>query len=152
MTRTLRTLAAGALVACAACPSPDTTKQAVDALTASAQVPDQLPVMLNQELPFRYPDALFASKVQANVILRIYIDSAGVVWPESTLVLQTSGYAALDSAAVRGAPELRFTPAKLKGKPIGVALKLPVYFRHPGVPPLASDSTLHKEPAGAAKP
>jgi len=66
----------------AACPSPDTTKQAMDALTAAGQKPDELPVMLNQELPFRYPDKLYASKVQANVVLRIYIDSTGAVWPD----------------------------------------------------------------------
>ena len=36
--------------------------------------PDVAPVMLNKELPFRYPPALYAQKVQGNVTLRIYID------------------------------------------------------------------------------
>ena len=48
--------------------------------------PDSLPVMRNVELPFHYPPALYAQKVQGNVTLRLYIDSLGVVRPESTMV------------------------------------------------------------------
>ncbi len=136
----------------AACPSADTTKQAMDALTAAGQKPDELPVMLNQELPFRYPDKLYASKVQANVVLRIYIDSTGAVWPDSTLVLKSSGYPELDSAAVQGAPELHFVPAKFQKQPIGVDIQLPVYFRHPGSGPLPGDTILQKKATPAAKP
>jgi TonB family protein len=152
MTCNRRVLAVSSLLAITACPSPDTTKQAMDSLIASAQAPDQLPVMRNQELPFRYPDALYATKVQANVILHIYIDTAGMVWPESTVVQQSSGYAAFDSAAVRGAPQLRFLPAKLKGKPVGVGIRLPVYFRHPAVPPPPGDSVLRPKPGPVPKP
>ena len=36
--------------------------------------PDLAPVMLNKELPFRYPPALYAQKVQGNVTLRLFID------------------------------------------------------------------------------
>ena len=36
--------------------------------------PDVLPVMLNKELPFRYPPSLYSKKAQANVTLRVYID------------------------------------------------------------------------------
>ena len=38
----------------------------------SVAQPDVAPVMLNKELPFRYPPALYAQKVQGNVTLRIY--------------------------------------------------------------------------------
>ena len=145
-------IAVSALVGLAACPSPDTTRQAMDSLVATVQAPNQLPVMLNQELPFRYPEALYTSKVQGNVLLRIYIDTTGVVWPESTTVLQTSGHPAFDSAAVRGAPQLRFVAAKLNGRSVGVAIKLPVFFRHPGAPPLAGDSVLRPSSSAAAKP
>jgi TonB family protein len=150
--RSLHALAACVLLGAAACPSPDSTRKAVDAMTAAAQVPDELPVMLNQELPFKYPDALFASKVQANVMLRIYIDSAGTVWPESTVVLQSSGYPQLDSAAVRGVPQLRFVPAKLKKAPIGVAIKLPVFFRRPDARPLPGDTILRPKATAPATP
>jgi protein TonB len=121
-------------------------------MTEVPQAPDELPVMLNQELPFKYPDALFASKVQGNVILRIYIDTAGRVWPESTSVMQTSGYPQLDTAAVRGAPQLRFVPAKLKHVPIGVAIKLPVFFRRPDAPPLPGDTILRKKATAPKTP
>lgn len=151
--RTLRVLALGALTcAAAACPSPDTTKKAMDALTAGAVVPDSLPILLNKESPFRYPDALFSSKVQGNVMLRIYIDSTGTVWPESTLVLQSSGHPEFDSAASRGAPRLHFLPAKLKNTPVGVAIKLPVFFREPGGPAVPGDSVLKPKATGTARP
>src|SRR5688500_19718922 len=39
--------------------------------------PDIAPVMLNNELPFRYPPALYAQRVQGNVTLRIYINGDG---------------------------------------------------------------------------
>ena len=52
--------------------------------------PDVAPQMLNKELPFRYPPALFAQKVQGNVTLRIYIDRNGQIIPDSTHVADTS--------------------------------------------------------------
>ena len=139
--------------AAAACKSsPDAIGKAMDSLQATYAPPEHLPVMLNHELPFHYPDALFSLKVQANVILGIYIDTSGVVWPESTKVLQSSGYAALDSAAVRGAPQLQFKPAMTKGKPVAVMIKLPVYFRYPGAPPLPGDSVLEPKAAPTKSP
>jgi TonB family protein len=104
--------------------------------------PDVAPVMLNKELPFRYPPALFAQKVQGNVTLRIYIDRTGQIVPESTHVAETSGFTALDSAAVKGSRELKFTPAKTQTQPVPVSILLPVFFRHPGAPPLPGDSVL----------
>lgn len=111
--------------------------------------PDTMPVMRNRELPFRYPPALFASKVQGNVVLRIHIDSTGAVWPESTAVVQSSGYAGLDSAAVAGSRELHFTPAKKGSAAVGVTLQLPVYFRHPAGRPLPGDTVLTHAPTKA---
>ena len=77
--------------------------------------PDILPVMLNKDLPFRYPVSLYAKKVQANVTLRVFIDKEGQVVAESTHVAETSGIPSLDSAAVKGSGELRFIPAKTRG-------------------------------------
>src|SRR3954466_4605926 len=74
--------------------------------------PDVAPEMLNKELPFRYPPALFAQKVQGNVMLRIYIDRSGQIVSDSTHVAETSGFSALDSAAVKGSRDLKFAPAK----------------------------------------
>src|SRR5438105_12122280 len=111
--------------------------------------PDVAPVMLNKELPFRYPPALYAQKVQGNVTLRIFIDSNGAIVPDSTRIAETSGFTALDSAAMKGSRELRFEPAKTMGQPVPVSILLPVYFRHPDAPPLAGDSIIKRDSATA---
>src|SRR6266480_3649163 len=82
-----------------------------DSFQTVGRQPDVAPVMLNKELPFKYPPALFAQKVQGNVTLRIYIDCAGQIVPDSTHVAETSGFSALDSAAVKGSRDLKFQPA-----------------------------------------
>ena len=104
--------------------------------------PDELPVMLNKDLPFRYPPSLYSKKVQANVTLRVFIDKNGEIVADSTHVAETSGYPALDSAAVRGSGDLRFIPAKTRGQPVPVSILFPVYFRHPEAPPLPGDTIL----------
>jgi len=106
--------------------------------------PDVLPVMLNKELPFRYPASLYAKKVQANVTLRVFIDKEGQVVAESTHVAESSSIPSLDSAAVRGSSELRFIPAKTRGEAVPVSILFPVYFRHPGAQPLPGDTILKK--------
>src|SRR5206468_6400321 len=78
--------------------------------------PDVAPVMLNKELPFRYPPALYAQKVQGNVTLRIFIDRDGSIIPDSTRIAETSGFTALDSAAMKGSRELKFEAAKTLGQ------------------------------------
>src|SRR6266550_4558370 len=106
--------------------------------------PDMLPVMLNKDLPFRYPPSLYARKVQANVTLRVFIDKEGQVVNESTHVAETSGIASLDSAAVKGSSELRFIPAQTRGEAVPVSILFPVYFRHPEAQPLPGDTILRK--------
>ena len=112
--------------------------------TATGARPDTMPVMRNREPPFRYPSALYAQKVQGNVTLRIFIDTAGRVHPESTLVVEPSGYPALDSAAIKGSEELTFIPAKKRSEPMAVSVLYPVYFRHPDAAPLPGDTILQR--------
>ena len=116
-------------------------KKMIEALQSST-VPDSLPVMQNSELPFKYPPELYAQKVQGNVTLRIHIDTAGRVQSESTTVVESSGYPALDSAAVTGSRVLRFRPAITKGTPLAISVLFPVYFRHPEASPLPGDTVL----------
>lgn len=104
--------------------------------------PDEHPVMVNVELPFRYPPALYTRRVQGNVTLRLFIDRDGRVLPDSTRVEESSGFSSLDSAAVKGSQDLQFVPAKLHGEPVGVAVLFPVYFRHPEASPLPGDTIL----------
>ncbi|HEX6533689.1 MAG TPA: energy transducer TonB [Gemmatimonadaceae bacterium] len=107
-------------------------------------IPDVMPAVRNESLPFHYPPALYAVKAQGNVTLRIFIDSAGAVWPESTSVVKSSGYPAFDSSAVAGSRELRFAPAMLHGRPMSISILLPVFFRHPKGRPLPGDTILHR--------
>lgn len=143
--RSRRVVAGAASIALAvaqsACIDKRDAKKMIEALQSSL-VPDSLPVMQNTELPFKYPPELYAQKVQGNVTLRIHIDARGAVRPESTSVVESSGYAALDTAAVRGARDLRFKPAFAKGAPLAISVLFPVYFRHPEAVPLPGDTVL----------
>lgn len=124
------------------CIDKDDAKKMIEAF--QPDMPDSLPAMQNRELPFKYPPELYAQKVQGNVTLRIHIDTSGHVQPESTTVMQTSGYPALDSAAVSGARVLRFRPAITKGVPLAISVLFPVYFRHPEAMPLPGDTVLKR--------
>jgi TonB family protein len=128
-----------------ACSKGDGTKTAFDAGTGR---PDTYPIMLNKDMPFRYPPALYAEKVQGNVTLRLYVDKDGSVVDDSTRVIESSNIAPLDSAAIKGSRELKFVPAKLRGTPMPVSILFPVYFRHPDAPPPPGDSILKKNVAG----
>jgi len=103
------------------------------------------PPVPDQEVPFRYPASLYAQRIQGNVTLRIFIDRDGRVWPESTRVEESSGYASFDSAAVTGSQDLRFRPARRRGKPVAVSILFPVFFRHPEASPLPGDTVLKRQ-------
>ena len=78
-----------------------------------------------------YPPDLFVQGISGSVDLRLFVDSAGQVVPESTSIQRTSGYAALDSAALAAAPKLRYAPGRRAGRPVAMLFLQPVHFRHP---------------------
>jgi TonB family protein len=127
------------------CVDKEQSQKLAKTFESGPQHPDEAPKMLNKELPFHYPPALFAKKVQGNVTLRLFIDRDGHVRADSTQVVESSGYASFDSAAIRGSQELQFVPAKTKGEPQPVTILFPVYFRFPGAPPLPGDTVLNKK-------
>jgi len=88
-------------------------------------------VALNADSPIQYPPRLYDQKVEGDVMLRLFVDSAGRLMPESSRVAESSGYPALDSAALSGARRLRFAPARRHGLSIATAFLQPVEFRHP---------------------
>ena len=137
----LRVLASLAVLGCV---DQNTPKKVARVFQAGRAAPDEKPRMTNEELPFHYPPALYARKVQGNVTLRLYVDHAGQVTPDSTRIEESSGYAGLDSAAVKGSQDLRFTPAKLRGEPLGVSILFPVYFRHPDAHARPGDTSLQR--------
>jgi TonB family protein len=65
------------------------------------------------------------------VKLKLFADSTGKLVPESTKILESSGYPAMDSAALGGAPRLRFAPARRHGVPVATAFQQAIEFRHP---------------------
>jgi TonB family protein len=89
------------------------------------------PALLTRDLPFVYPPALYAARVEGDVGLRLFVDSLGLVIPESTSVAEPSTHAEFDSAAVVGAPYLQFQPARVGGSRVGKTVLLPVKFRVP---------------------
>ena len=129
---------------CATACSDGSTKRVTQAFQVGATHPDEEPKVLNTELPFRYPAALYARRIQGNVTLRLHVDTTGQVNADSTRIEEPSGYPALDSAAVKGSLDLRFVPAKLHGDPIATTVLFPVYFRHPEARALPGDTILNK--------
>jgi TonB family protein len=95
------------------------------------------PVITNPESPVSYPRDLYEQQLEGTVVLRLYVDARGKVVPESTRVAESSGYPALDSAAVQGVPNMRFAPARRDGQPVAAAFLQPVQFRRlpPSGPP-----------------
>jgi TonB family protein len=98
------------------------------------------PTLLTTDLPFQYPVDLFSARVEGEVGLHLFVDSLGLVVPESTAVAEPSGHAAFDAAALAGAPYLEFRPAHAGGSRVGRTVVLPVKFRLPPADSLAADT------------
>ncbi|HEX4573932.1 MAG TPA: energy transducer TonB [Gemmatimonadales bacterium] len=111
---------------------PASSAEPGDATQASAPADQEPPVALNGDAPIQYPPRLYDQKVEGDVVLRLFVDSTGRLAPESSKVAESSGYTALDSAALAGARQLRFSPARRHGLPIATTFVQPIEFRHPG--------------------
>lgn len=131
MTRGAPLLALGILTAGlgASCRHADPTT--VRLPSQSADRGDDPPVMINPESPVEYPPALFDRGIEGRVLLRLRVDQSGRLIPDSTSLAESSGYPALDSAAVAAAPRFRFAPALRNGAPVAATFLQPIHFRHP---------------------
>jgi protein TonB len=78
-----------------------------------------------------YPSALLEQGIEGRVLLRLYADSMGMIVHDSSRIAESSGYPALDSAALSGAATLRFSPALRHGRPVAGPFLQPVQFRNP---------------------
>jgi TonB family protein len=92
---------------------------------------DLPPVAINPVSPMVYPAALLEQGIEGRVLLRLYVDAQGKLVGDSTRIAESSGYPALDSAAVQGAASLRFSPALRRGRPVAAPFLQPVHFRNP---------------------
>jgi periplasmic protein TonB len=104
-----------------------TSAPAVAAVRSDA---DQPPFAINPVSPVEYPVPLLEQGIEGRVLLRLYADSQGTLIGDSTRVAESSGYPALDSAAVSGTAELRFSPALRHGHPVAGAFLQPIQFRN----------------------
>ncbi|HKK27117.1 MAG TPA: energy transducer TonB [Gemmatimonadota bacterium] len=89
----------------------------------------RMPVMQNERLPFDYPGRAYRERIGGQVRLRIHIAASGSV--DSAYVLESSGHAVLDSAALAGARRLRYRPARQGERPVAVWAVLPVRYPLP---------------------
>ena len=125
-------LAATIMVALAACGSGDSGVVRLPAdQSAASPSGDQPPVAVNPETPIEYPEALFEQGIEGSVLLRLFVDSSGALLMDSASVHESSGYPALDSAAMAGAESLRFSPAMRDGRAVATYFLQPVEFRFP---------------------
>jgi protein TonB len=105
--------------------------EARDATTPSPPADDQPPVPIDAVPPVEYPPALYEQRVSGTVLLRLFVDTGGTVVSDSSRIQESSGVAALDSAALAAAPKLRYAPALRNGRPVAAPFVQPIHFRHP---------------------
>jgi TonB family protein len=98
---------------------------------AAPGVAEEAPVAVNPVSPVEYPQPLRDQGIEGRVLLRLYADSLGTLVPDSTRVAESSGYPALDSAAVAGSGQLKYSPALRRGRPVAGSFLQPVQFRNP---------------------
>jgi len=84
------------------------------------------PSPLTSSVPIEYPLDLWDEGIEGSSMLKVRVTDLGAV--DSVVVLESSGYPAFDSSAVRGARTLRFSPARQGDKRIEVWAHVPVRF------------------------
>lgn len=83
--------------------------------------------------PVEYPLDMWNQDVEGTTVVRVLVDEAGDV--DSAVIAESSGYATLDSAAIRGARIMEFQPALRRGEPLEVWARIPIHFaKDPGRP------------------
>lgn len=123
-------LAAALWVAACSSPPPGTMNLPADQGADSARR-EEAPVPLDAESPVEYPPALFDQGLGGTVVLRLFVTQEGAVVPDSSRILESSGYPALDSAALAGSARLRYAPATRDGAPVAAPFTQPIIFRAP---------------------
>jgi len=98
----------------------------VGGLACAADGEIEQPAPLYGEAPIEYPLQLWDQDREGETLLRVRVTEVGQV--DSVEVMEASGYPAFDSAAVAGAKDLRFRPARRDGKRIEVWASVPVHF------------------------
>ena len=120
-----------AAVWCLGCGGPDDAPPA-DApedslITRAPTIADtSLPTVVSEGSPFSYPVELWDRGVEGETELMILVSDMGEV--DSAYVSHESGVAQFDSAALAGARQLRFSPARSGEQRIAKWIKVPIRF------------------------
>ena len=101
-----------------------------DAATVAARGLEA-PVALDAEPAVEYPIDLYQLRISGTVLLRLFADETGRIVADSTRIEESSGYPALDSAALAAAPKLHYAPALRNGVAVATHFAQPIRFRHP---------------------
>lgn len=88
--------------------------------------PIERPTPLLRSVPVEYPLDLWDRDIEGETLVRVKVNDTGGV--DVVEILESSGYPAFDSAAVTGARQLRFEPARRDGTRIGVWARVPILF------------------------
>jgi protein TonB len=92
---------------------------------------EEPPVALDAEPAVEYPIDLYQLRISGTVLLRLFADETGRLVADSTRIEESSGYPALDSAALASAPKLHYAPARRNGVAVAALFTQPIRFRHP---------------------
>lgn len=110
----------------------DTVNPTAGGLQIGVQnTPLRPPVRLDSAQVFEFPPTAWSYGASGTTVLRILISETGSV--DSAFVLESSGDAALDSAAMVNAHRLEWEPARRGGRPIPIWGRLPVIYPRPEV-------------------
>lgn len=96
----------------------------------------EAPVPMPDPTHIEYPVELWDRRIEGETELMIHVNQFGDV--DSVLVSATSGYAQFDSAAVRGARRLRFTPGKQGERRVAMWTLIPIRFEQDAEPALGA--------------
>lgn len=96
------------------------------AMGCGAEGEIEQPTPLFGNVPIEYPLHMWDQDMEGETLLRVRVGDTGTV--DSVEVVESSGYSSFDSAAVEGALQLRFTPARQDGERIQVWAFVPVRF------------------------
>ncbi|NMC43176.1 MAG: TonB family protein [candidate division Zixibacteria bacterium] len=78
--------------------------------------------------PAGYPRLAQAGRFTGVVIVKVYIDSTGVVRKAKTIKCNRPGMG-FEEAAIKSAYQSTFEPAAYKGKPVGIWFEYEVNFK-----------------------
>ena len=94
--------------------------------SAEPRAPIEPPQVLTDSIPFVYPLELWDHNISGQTVLLLRVNELGQV--DSVVIDAGSGYPEFDSAAVQGAPHLRFISGRQGERRVTMWTRMPVRF------------------------